>query len=196
MNEKGYIKFNCIWSETGPVDEKLIVDINRWREILYQKGLIGEYPNNIGYGNISTRLVGNIFIITGTATGKLKTLTAEHYSKVIAYNLEKNSLTCMGPVKASSESLSHAALYASCLSANAIIHVHNKKLWEQLMKTEIATSANVEYGTPEMAKEIIRLFKETDLKKRGIFVMAGHEDGIVSFGKDMDEAGEILLKTI
>jgi L-ribulose-5-phosphate 4-epimerase len=161
---------------------------------LYQKGWIGAYPNGIGFGNISIRLVGNIFLITGTETGKLQTLTKEHYTKVIAYNVEKNAITCMGPVQASSESLSHAAIYAINPSANAVIHIHDKPLWEKLMKTELATAPGIEYGTPEMAKDIIRLFKQTDLASRKLIVMAGHEEGIIVFGHTLEEAGEVLLK--
>jgi L-ribulose-5-phosphate 4-epimerase len=193
MNEKGYLKFQCNWSKSESIDEGLIKDINSWRDRLYQKGWIGAYPNGIGFGNISIRLVGNIFLITGTETGKLQTLTKEHYTKVIAYNVEKNAITCMGPVKASSESLSHAAIYAINPSANAVIHIHDKSLWDRLMNTEIATSPSIEYGTPEMAKDIIRLFKQTDLASRKLIVMGGHEEGIIAFGHTLEEAGEVLL---
>ena len=44
-----------------------------------------------------------------------------------------------------------------------------------------------------MAKEIQRLFRETDVKEKKILVMAGHKEGIISFGKDLDEAGKIML---
>jgi L-ribulose-5-phosphate 4-epimerase len=194
MDEKGYLKFQCNWSKSGPVEEGIIKDINSWRTKLYQKGWIGAFPNGIGYGNISIRIVGNIFLITGTETGKFENLTNEHYSKVVAYNLEKNAITCIGPVKASSESLSHAAIYAKNLMVNAIIHIHDKKLWESLKKDNPTTAADIEYGTPEMAKEIIRLFKETNLAEKKIIVMGGHENGIICFGNTMNEAGEILMR--
>jgi len=38
----------------------------------------------------------------------------------------------------------------------------------------------VAYGTPEMAYEIIRLFKGSDVRSKKIFVMAGHRGGILS----------------
>jgi L-ribulose-5-phosphate 4-epimerase len=193
MDEKGYLKFQCYWSKTGPVDEGLVKTINPWRNKFYDKGWIGAYPNKIGYGNVSIRLVGNIFLITGTETGNLPRLTGEHYSKVVAYNLEKNAITCIGPAKASSESLSHAAIYTKNPLANAIIHIHSKKLWESLKNSKPTTSANIEYGTPEMAKDIIRLFKETDLAETKILVMGGHEDGIICFGSNLEEASNTLL---
>jgi L-ribulose-5-phosphate 4-epimerase len=194
MDEKGYLKFQCHWSKSGPIEEELIKDLNSWRNKLYQKSWIGAFPNGIGFGNISIRVIGNIFLITGTETGKLQVLTNEHYSKVVAYNLEKNAITCLGPVKASSESLSHAAIYNKIPTVNAIMHIHSKDLWESLKNVEPTTAPEVEYGTPEMAREIVRLFKETDLANKKVLVMGGHEDGIISFGHDLDEAGERLLQ--
>ena len=44
-----------------------------------------------------------------------------------------------------------------------------------------------------MAYEIMRLFKETDVPSRKILVMAGHEGGIVTFGKNLQEAFEVLM---
>jgi hypothetical protein len=46
----------------------------------------------------------------------------------------------------------------------------------------------VPYGTPEMAREVQRLFRETDVRNWNIFAMAGHGDGIVAFGRDFREA--------
>ena len=45
-----------------------------------------------------------------------------------------------------------------------------------------------------MANEIARLFKEQNLSQHKIFAMAGHSEGIVSFGKNLAQAAEILLK--
>ena len=193
-NETGSIKFNCNWIEAVPVEEKSIIEINRWRNILFNRKLIGVYPNGIGYGNISIRLTDKEFLISGTSTGHLETLTNQHYSKVIAYNNAENSVTCKGPVKASAESLTHAAVYEMDPGIQAIIHIHNKKIWDELIDRVPTTSSGVEYGTPEMALEIKRLFNSTNLIEQKILVMAGHEEGVISFGKDLEEAGEIILK--
>jgi L-ribulose-5-phosphate 4-epimerase len=76
---------------------------------------------------------------------------------------------------------------------NAVLHIHHLQLWKKLLDTFPATNSNIEYGTPAMAREIVRLFKETNLAEQKIFAMAGHEEGIVSFGKDLNEAGQIIL---
>jgi ribulose-5-phosphate 4-epimerase/fuculose-1-phosphate aldolase len=195
-DEKGYVKYQCNWIKSEPVDNKLIEEINFWRSKLHKLGLIGAYPNGIGFGNISIRLDGKVFLITGTATGHLETLTVNHFTKVTAYHFKQNKLTCEGPIQASAESLSHAAVYEADKSANAVIHIHNKPLWLQLLNKIPTTSPTVEYGTPQMALEIHRLFKETELHERKILVMAGHEEGIIAFGKNLNEAGEIIMNQL
>jgi len=53
------------------------------------------------------------------------------------------------------------------------------------------------YGSPEMAREIIRLLKESSVrKKEKVFVMAGHQEGLIAFGKHLEEAASINLKLI
>jgi len=43
-----------------------------------------------------------------------------------------------------------------------------------------------------MYYEVIKLYNKNLLEKK-ILVMAGHEDGIMSFGKSLKEAGDIIL---
>ncbi|MGD1701730.1 hypothetical protein [Dapis sp. BLCC M229] len=54
------------------------------------------------------------------------------------------------------------------------------------------SNPDVPYGTLQIAKEMFRLFDEENLGVEKILVMAGHEDGIICFGKDLDEAANIL----
>ena len=193
MKETGVIKFNCNWIKAAPLASDLIIDINNWRDKMFELRFIGVNDEDIGYGNISIRLNQKEFIISGSATGNLNKLSNEHYTKVINYDLDKNSLTAEGPILASSESLTHAVIYECDKNVNAIIHIHNTKLWNQLMNKVPTTNKDVEYGTPAMAMEMKRLFAETDLRNQKILVMAGHQDGIISFGKNLNEAGNQLL---
>jgi ribulose-5-phosphate 4-epimerase/fuculose-1-phosphate aldolase len=193
LNETGSIKFQCNWIQAEPVDEKMITEINHWRNILFNHKLIGVYPNEIGYGNISIRLAEKEFLISGTSTGHLEKLTNNHYSVVTAYNFLENTLTCKGPIKASAESLTHAAVYEMDPDIQAIIHVHNKRIWDNLLNKVPTTLSNVEYGTPEMALEMKRLFNTTNIIETKILVMGGHEEGIITFGKDLEEAGDLIL---
>ena len=195
--DEGYIKFNCQLIEAEPIWFEGFDVLNQWRDRLYQMGLIGMYPNKIGFGNISIRDGhSRQFYITGSATGGLAILTEAHYTEVTDYHFKTNSLTCWGPIKASSESLTHAAVYLADPTVNAVIHVHHLKLWQALLHKIPTTSLEVAYGTPEMSLEILRLFQETDLKTAQVLVMGGHQEGIISFGKNMDEAGRVLAERL
>jgi L-ribulose-5-phosphate 4-epimerase len=196
MNEEGVIKFNCQWTKSGPLNGDWIKDINPWRDKLYTSGLIGVTEDGIGYGNISIRFRQNEFIISGSGTGKFEKLTGEHYALVTDFNIDENTIHSTGPIIASSESLTHAMIYDYAGDVNAVIHVHHLKLWEKLLKSLPATAENIEYGTPEMAKEIARLFSEQNLSHHKLFAMAGHSGGIVCFGESLEEAGESLLNEL
>lgn len=191
--DEGYIKFNCNWIKADPIPFHRLREINEWRDKLYHLGLIGVLDNGVGFGNISIRSEGNAFIITGSGTGSLDKLTGEHYVLVNDYDVAQNSLTCTGPIKASSESLSHAMIYECLPETNAVIHIHNMDMWQRLMDQIPTTDKNFDFGTPEMANEIKKIVRELGDKER-ILVMGGHEGGIIAFGKTLDEAGNILLK--
>lgn len=194
--ENGLIKFNCHWKQSGPViNDYEMEQINNWREILFNLGLVGAYENGIGFGNLSIRSgKGNQFFITGSSTGEIPVLEEYHYVKVNAFNLDENSLLCTGPLKASSESLSHAAIYRSDPGTQAVIHVHDAENWRKLKDQVPTTHEDAEYGSPELAREIMSLFKTTNVMEKRIIVMGGHPEGILSFGSDMDEAAQVLLK--
>jgi hypothetical protein len=74
------------------------------------------------------------------------------------------------------------------LSINAVVHVHSSMLWQRLKHSAPTTRADVAYGTPEMASEFKRLYRETSLPDTGVAVMAGHESGLVSLGASLQEA--------
>jgi ribulose-5-phosphate 4-epimerase/fuculose-1-phosphate aldolase len=194
--DEGYIKFNCNWIRNNNISKERIIELNESRAIMYQRGLIGVYPDGIGFGNISIRYHENKFLISGSATGGLSSLDETHYSLVTEYNLNSNSLTCEGPIKASSESLTHALIYDCSRETNAVIHIHHLKLWQQLKNKVPTSNEEIPYGTPEMANEIKRLFDETNLSKDKIIVMGGHIEGIISFGNNLEEAGNTLLNWI
>ena len=210
MIDEGYIKYKCDWIYSEPVSPDEIRELNHWRDKLYQLGLIGIYDNGIGFGNLSIRdrqgrTFGDCapplrdrqpeqFIISGTKTGSLPFLTEQHYTRVTNFDWERNFITCDGPIQASSEALTHAAVYVANPEVNAVIHVHNLEMWQRLMDKVPTTARNCAYGTPEMAREIIRLCQEDKVKETKIIVMSGHEEGIISFGRNLEEAGKVLFK--
>jgi L-ribulose-5-phosphate 4-epimerase len=185
--EEGYIKFKRTKVDDIPVPAEHLTEITPLRDELYKLGLIGQYPD-IRYEPDA------LFVITGSKTGGLETLTDQHYARVLKVDVDTNRVWYGGPIEASSESMTHRIVYLMDSTTNAVIHVHNLALWERLLNKVPTTLETVEYGTPEMARETVRLFNETDVKEKKILVMAGHKEGILSFGKDLNEAREVLLK--
>lgn len=194
---EGFVKFNCHWNQSGPVisDEKYEI-INYWREVLFNMDLIGAYENGVGFGNISMRIQkgSNQFVITGSATGEIPELEPGHYVKVSSFNIDDNAVQCVGPLKASSEALTHAAIYSADPDAMAVVHVHSIELWNELIYKVPTTNPSMDYGTTGLAKDILRIFKEPEVFEKRIIVMAGDRAGILTFGHDMDEAVNVLME--
>lgn len=192
--DEGYIKYQCNWTSCDTISADEIIQLNHWRDRLYRLGLIGVYDDGIGFGNLSIRQDNSdLFIISGTKTGSIPHLSHQHYTKVTDFDWQQNYVTCIGAIQASSESLTHGAVYTANPAVNAVIHVHNLQLWQSLIDRVPTTNQNCAYGTPEMAKEIIRLSRKDSVKDLNIIVMSGHQEGIITFGKDLEEAGNILL---
>lgn len=195
MIDEGYTKFVVDWTDRTPLEVPEVAELERWRKPLYAAGLIGCYEElGIGYGNLSIRIGSDRqFVVSGTQTGHLPKTGKAHYALVTGYDIEGNRVSCRGAVQASSESLTHAAIYELDISIGAVVHVHDDALWERLKEAEPTTCADVAYGTPEMAQEFKRLFRETRFGDSGLAIMAGHESGIVSIGTCMQEAASRIL---
>jgi L-ribulose-5-phosphate 4-epimerase len=190
-----YVKFTyqCARADIGAFHA--LAEVNAWRRKLLELRLIGVDSNGIGFGNLSIRDgATRNFYITGSATGSLPTLSRTDCVRVVACDFEKNWLQYEGTAIPSSESLTHAAIYESDPSTSAVIHCHESVLWRTLLERVPTTSKAIAYGTPKMAYEIMRLFKETNVRSRKIVVMAGHEGGIVTFGQNLEEAFDVIMR--
>ncbi len=194
MNEggidEGYIKYRSDWQEGPAPDAAAARLLETWRRPLHDAGLVGHYEHlGIGFGNVSIRAARpGEFIISGTQTGHLRTTGTEHYCRVTLADIAGNRIVCVGPVQASSEALTHAALYRLSERINAVVHVHSRRLWNREHGRLPTTAPDVVYGTPDMAREFERLWCESDFPSVGMAVMAGHEEGLVSVGTTLREA--------
>jgi ribulose-5-phosphate 4-epimerase/fuculose-1-phosphate aldolase len=193
--DEGYTKFSVDWTDREALSDPAVSELERWRKPLFDAGLVGCYEKEgIGFGNISVRWTEpGQFIISGTQTGHLPVTGREHYAVVTAYDLAGNRVSCRGAVQASSETLTHAVIYELDPSVKAVVHVHDPGMWEHLKAMAPATRKEVSYGTPEMAAEFGRLFRETDFKDVGIAAMAGHESGVISIGPSLAAAATRVL---
>jgi L-ribulose-5-phosphate 4-epimerase len=190
-----YIKFSCERVATEITSFGGLAELNAHRRKLLQLRLIGVDPNGIGFGNLSVRdSATDNFYITGSATGGIHELTLTDCAKVVECDFERNRIRYEGSALPSSESLTHAAIFESDATARAIIHCHDSRLWAAVLNQAPTTSKAADYGTAEMANQIMQLFTRTDVHSRKIIVMAGHEAGILTFGKDLEEAFAVLMR--
>ena len=193
MNE-GYIKF-AVHLKKGDLPAcPALFRLNEVRTELYDLGLIGVLPGGIGYGNVSVRLNGSDkFIISGTATGAKRVLALTDYCLVDSFDAIRNEVFCTGRIRASSESMSHGSVYQANPAITCVIHIHSPAVFRFMLKNGYPrTSEQAAYGTPEIAQEMVQLVRNG--KTQGIFVMAGHEDGVIAFGADIEPVRQCLLE--
>jgi len=197
--KEGYFKFAPRFAGEAVFQPSILDELNRWRERLFALQMIGMYKEGelkgVGYGNISVRTAGG-FVITATRTGGLEKLGPQHYTEIVGVDLARNTVEFRAEspgTTPSAECMTHAAFYQADPAIGAVIHVHHLDFWKRLLNHVPTTAPEVAYGTTEMAREIIRLYRETELPDRKLTAMAGHEEGVISFGKDLDEAGSVLL---
>ncbi len=178
-----------------------------WRRLLFEVGAVGQDPkryDGAGYGNMSFRLTPysaergeRRFLITGTQTGGLEQVTLSHCCVVHRYDIRQNSVHSSGEIQPSSESLTHGAIYDLSPAIRFVFHGHMPELWQRAKQLRLPTTRpQVAYGTQDMALEMRRLYRDSNLSEVRCLAMAGHEDGIISFGRSAQEAGAVLVREL
>jgi hypothetical protein len=208
MPQEGVIKFE-VEHERVPLEPRrygeLACKLIAWREIMSLTGLVGQDParyEGAGYGNVSARigppnagLGRRSFLITGTQTSGKRCLGLDDFAVVERYDYRHNQVRSRGGAEPSSESMTHGAAYDLGPQIRCVLHAHCPVVWRRAQHLRLPTTdPKVPYGTPEMAVEVHRLYRETVLPERRILAMGGHEDGILVFGRGPEEAGEVLLR--
>ena len=174
-----------------------------WRRLLFEVGVIGVDPQRYegaGFGNMSFRLPPfsahrgqRSFLITGTQTGGKTTLSLSDCAQVKRYDIRSNAITSVGETQPSSEALTHGAIYDLSPAIRFVFHGHVPALWQNAAALRLPTTRpGIGYGTQEMALEMRRLYRDTRLSETRCLSMAGHEDGIIAFGRTAQEAGTVL----
>lgn len=193
-HDEGVIKFEAAHRSGPPPTGIDLGPLVAWRRMLYRLGQIGQEPSRYGgagFGNVSQRLPKG-FAVTGTQTGGVELLGPSHFCLVERFDIGKNRVESVGPLLPSSEAMTHGMIYDLSAAVNVVLHVHSPDIWKKRLGLP-CTGENVPYGTPAMAREVERLLRETDLRRRRVFVMLGHEDGVIAFGRTVEDAGQALL---
>lgn len=192
--DDGYIKYSSTRRDGMVAPSAELDELNRARTALFDRGLIGVYANGVGYGNLSIRVSDDSqFVITASATGAVRTLQAEQFCLVEAFSVDGNRVQFVGSLPASSESMTHGAIYAARADVQCVIHVHSRVLFGHLLKASApATPADVPYGTPAMAHTVAQLVAQQRTLPT-VFAMAGHDEGVVAYGADTASTLDALL---
>ncbi|RMG41478.1 MAG: HAD family hydrolase [Methanobacteriota archaeon] len=200
----GVIKYGLIYRQkTISLPEPLVQQTIAVRDKLWEMGLIGRYPDThpefagLGYGNVSLRFSqDNQFIVTGSQTGYLPKLDADHVALVTDFDIDANEMVSKGPIKPSSESLTHAAIYEISPETQCVIHIHNNAMWRAYKELKtLVTPKGVEYGTPQMARAVQDAFRKAEGNPVAV-IMLGHEDGIITWGRSSEEALKVILDLV
>jgi hypothetical protein len=195
MLDEGTIKFSSQRRDGEVPRSAALEELNRTRTALFDLGLIGVLPDGIGFGNLSLRSAGLQFVITASATGADRELRHDQYSLVESFSIEANSVHSIGRLPASSESMTHGAIYAANAAVNCIIHVHSRSLFDWLLHHHgLATAADIAYGTPAMARAVAALVARQPALPV-LFAMAGHQDGVVAYGADIASVYALVRDT-
>ena len=152
---------------------------------------MGVDSNGVGFGNLSVRDG-----VAGTFTSRFSDGWSARIDAGLVQSWRRFRKE-LAPLRRHCDSfigiVDACAIYESDPSTSAVIHCHDSDCGRRFSIAP-TTSKSVAYGTPEMAYEIMRLFKVSDVRSRKIFVMAGHEAGIVTFGENLEDAFDVLMR--
>ncbi len=195
MASDGVIQFQLHHRDAPPPDAAATQGLSGLRDALHARGWIGRDParyGGLGYGNVSSRIAGESFVVSATQTGHLSTLAAVDWVTVTAASPATNQLWSEGAGKPSSESLTHAAIYQACV-ATFVCHIHHPALWNAVCFGAMAlpmTPASATYGTPAMAAALSHISTTTNLPFAA--AMSGHEDGMMAAADSPEALLELL----
>lgn len=212
--QEGVIKYHLEFASKPIVHPRLVEKLallNAARAQLKACALLGQDPARYGgdgFGNISLRLDDRQFLISGSQTGHLQGLSAADIALVDGFDCRANQLSAYGLSKPSSEAMTHGVAYRTLAAAGAVVHVHSPAIWQQAGRLGLpATASEIPYGTPEMAEAVRQLLltQRSGLPadnsqaagepefKAIVFVMQGHEDGVVAVGANLADCTRSLL---
>ena len=177
----------------GPLPE--FRELHAWRKILFDLGLVGQQSDRYqgyGFGNMSVRHEDG-FAITASQTSGLETLEAEHLVNIAACNLDRFWVEARGSEPPSSETVTHAMIYAADKRTNWVFHVHSPDLWQRRESLGLpSTGPDVPYGSQAMVSAVAELLA-THQSRPLLFATEGHEDGIFCLAGSARDCGGLLV---
>lgn len=199
---EGVIQFECCLVAPGAeMPDDLAQPLLAWRKVLRRLELIGQTKaryGGLGYGNISRRVPGAAggFLITASQTSGIADAGVEHLVWVRRWDLGRFQVEAEGALPPSSESLTHAMLYANDPQVNWVLHGHCPDIWQNAAAVGLAAiDADVGYGSPQMAAAVTALLSTTCVRPL-VFVTLGHQDGVFACGGSVEATGGALVAAL
>lgn len=195
---EGVIKYRLQFTLDVPPCWEDYPVLESWRRVLFHLRLTGLDPSRyegLAYGNVSQRLPNGGFVISATQTGGIERLEPEHYCLVESADPAANLVIARGRYPPSSEALTHAAVYQASPMVKVVIHGHCPEIWrwgEQLALRHTREAAA--YGTPAMAQAVMDPVRNQP--ERGMMVMRGHPDGVLSYAGLPRRAAFLMIVTL
>jgi len=208
MKSEGYVKYHAGHTNESIKEAPGWKELNEARVSLHKLGLIGVYDNGVGFGNLSVRYSAgdplprtaaepsegrkNAFLISGTSTGAKQALELRDYCLVVSFDIAHNNVASRGMIQASSESMTHGAVYSACSGVNCVIHIHSRKIFDGMIHDKYpSTAADAAFGTPEIAFAAGECVKH--IGAEGQIVLSGHDEGVVAYGTSIKSAFELIM---
>ena len=205
--DEGVVKFEAVHRREA-LDARrygeLAAELGGWRRVMAMTGVVGQEAaryGGAGFGNVSARvgppgspLGRRAMLVSCTQTGGQGEVGLDDFCIVERYDIAGNRVESRGLCQPSSEAMTHGAIYDLGPHIRAVLHGHAPLVWRRARELRIpCTAPGVAYGTREMAREMARLYRSSGLPEQQILAMTGHEDGVIAFGRSVDEAGQVLV---
>ena len=95
--DDGYVKYRCLHTPGPAPAHPDLTALDALRTALFDAGLLGMRPDGVGFGNLSARVVGDRFVVTGTGTGGPRVLGPNGYCLVTEFDVDGNWVRSTGP---------------------------------------------------------------------------------------------------
>ena len=193
--------------EPGP-GQPLHPDLLAWRELLMRQELIGQDPtryDGYSFGNLSARLAptnlgakaistdtNGLFIVSASQAAHRDHDDPATWTTIDHINLERFWVEGRGELPPSSETMTHAMIYAAEPNAQFVFHAHSPEIWNNADALLLpSTPANVPYGSPAMSQAVIDLLA-ANMSRPLVFTTRGHTDGVFALGPTARDTGGLL----
>jgi ribulose-5-phosphate 4-epimerase/fuculose-1-phosphate aldolase len=203
---EGVVQFAFDLSSEPGVDPS--PDLLAWRELMMRLQLIGQQADRYGgygFGNLSQRILSDDqndqndredkaeFIISASQSTHLSHENPAAWSTIDVINFERFWIEARSKQPPSSETLTHAAIYAAEPKANWVLHAHNPEIWRNAETLKLpAIAEHVPYGSMAMTRAVAMLL-QTHVSRPLVFVTLGHEDGVFALGATARDTGGLLV---